>query len=336
MADYYIAQGDTASTMPDVLRDSAGDPVAINGATVKLTVTPLRGGAPIVNDVTVDNLDDGSPANKGRVSFDWADVAGSTDDAGTFLGQWTVTFAGGETLSFPNTGYLLIEIIGDPAQAPGRYLTLEELKKTLKLSGLSFVDRDAEVAIAAAADALDEHYAGPWTLTAGNETRLFTPVHKKSLITLRPQLVSVVDARLDTGGNGAYDTTLVRGTDFELELNGSSPASGPWNGLRILRSGIGWTWEYAPFRNPYPWGVDSLKINGVWGWAEVPAGVKTASSIIATRLIRRLREAPFGLVGLGPEGVSVRAGSIARDSEIVTVMRGAAGKGPGPKRTLVV
>lgn len=335
MADFFIGQGDTASPLTDVLRDGAGAPVDIAGATIAAKIVPLRGGAPIVDRAASNEQNgDGADGTRGAVELEW--VAGETDDAGSFLGQWIVTYAGGDVQTFPNTGFLLIEITGDAALASGRYLTKDELKKTLKLEGRTFADRDVEVAIAAAADALDEHYGGPWTLGPAGVAHYFTPVHKQALIELRPPLIAVTAVELDTAGGGAYDTTLVEGTDFELELNGAAPASGPWNGLRLLRTGIAWTWRYPSWRNPYPWGVDSLRITGTWGWAEVPAGVKIASSIIATRFLRRSREAPFGMVGLGPEGASIRAGSIALDPEIAFAMRGGAGKGPGAKRTLVV
>jgi hypothetical protein len=335
LADFYIGQGDTASPLIDVLRDADGNPVNIQGATVALKIVPLRGGPAIVDDpADVDQNGDGSDGSKGKVSREW--TAGETAEAGSYLGQWIVTFAGGDVQTFPNTGYLLIEITGDPALTGGRYLTLEELKKTLKLDGRSFADRDIEVAIAAAADALDEHYGGPWTLGPPGVVHYFTPVAKETLIELRPPLVAVTAVDLDTAGAGAFDSALVEGTDFELERDGEAPASGPWNGLRMLRTGLAWDWRYPSWRSPYPWGVDSLRITGTWGWSEVPAGVKVASSIIATRFLRRAREGPFGFVGIGPEGASMRAGAIALDPEVAFAMRGGAGKGPGAKRVVIV
>lgn len=335
MTDFYIGQGDTASPLSDVLRDAAGAPVDIQGASIHLTLTPIRGGAPLVDGPAENDQNaDGADGSKGRVHFEWG--AGDTDDAGTFLGTWTVTYAGGEIQTFPNAGYIAVRITPDaPSDAPSNYVTLEELKQTLNLQGRTFADLDLEVALAAAATALDEHYGGPWTLGAPGEARYFTPVHKDSTIDLR-QLQDVTAVDLDTAGGGTYDTALVRGTDFELELNGAANAVGPWNTLRMLRSGLAWEWEYPRWRHPYPWGVDSLRITGTWGWVETPPGVKAATTIVATRVLRRAREGPFGIVGLGIEGTSIRASSIARDPEIAFVMRGGAGKGPGAMRTLIV
>lgn len=335
MADFYIRQGDTASAIRDVLRDEDGIPVAINSATVTLTLVPLRGGPALVDAGAADNLDDGTEPNRGAVRFDdWTTLL--TAEPGSYLGSWTVTFLDGRIETFPNAGYIAVEITPDAPLAAGRYITVEELKKTLKLEGRQYADRDIEIAIAAAADALDEHYGGPWTLGSAHEARLFTPTHKKSAIELRPPLVELDDVKLDDAGGGTYSTTLVQGTDFELERADVVQATGPWDTLRILRSGFAWDYRYWPQSNPYPWGVDALRVTGRWGWTTVPAGVKTASTIIATRLVRRTREAPFGIVGLGPEGTTIRAGAIALDPEIAFVMRGGAGKGPGAMRTILV
>ena len=45
MADFYIGQGDTASTLQVTLRDSAGNAVPYTGGSVHIDVTPIHGGA---------------------------------------------------------------------------------------------------------------------------------------------------------------------------------------------------------------------------------------------------------------------------------------------------
>ena len=54
-------------------------------------------------------------------------------------------------------------------------------------------------------------------------------------------------------------------------------------------------------------------MTGVFGWSEVPAPVKQATTIMATRLLRRAREAPFGVVGLGLDNAPVRIAKIDPD-----------------------
>lgn len=329
MADFYIRQGDTLADLTDTLRDAAGDPVAINGRNVTLLIAPLRGGSAIYNGAA-DNLDDGTEPNRGRVKFDdWTTIMTSTP--GTYLAQWTVDFAG-EPMTFPNDGYIAIEITPDPPLAAGRYLTLAELKKTLAIEH-GEADRDLEVAIAGAAEVLEEEYGGPWDLSSSSEARYFTPVHGLTYVRLHPPLVSpaagggAAVVALDTDGNGTYATTLVHGTDYRFE-----PVDGPpFDKLVFLRSGIAWWWEYDPVVKPWPWGRDGVRITGQWGYADAPAGVKGASTILATQIFRRMREAPFGVLGLGPEGAIIRAGDLARDPHIRALMR----KPRAPKRLIV-
>ena len=235
-------------------------------------------------------------------------------------------------MTFPNTGFLLITITADAPIAGGRYLTLEELKRTLKLEGKNHGDRDLELAIAAAAASLETEYnrGQPWTLGAPGEARYFTPATGKSVIDLR-SVVDVDAVELDGAGGGTYSTLLVDGVDYQLERDGVLAASPPWTGLRLLRSGFAYTAEYDHLRSPYPWGVDSLRVTGQFGWPVVPEGVKVASTIIATRFFRRAREAPFGIITMGLEGVAVRAGQLARDPEVAFAM-----KAPRATRRLVV
>lgn len=323
MADFYIREGDTASDLADTLRDAAGEPVQINGAAVTLTLAPLRGGALIVDDAA-DNDDDGSLPQRGKVHYEWG--AGETDDPGEYLGTWVVDFGGGNVQSYPNDGFILVSITPDPPTAAGRYLTREELKRTKVLQGTSHADEDIDIAIEAAAQGLDANYGGPWTLGSPGEARYFTPQHGLTYVRI-PELQAITQIALDTAGAGAYNTVLAEGVDYVLE-----PAGGPWRRVRFLRSSTTfWGWEYPAGASPWPFGLDALRVTGTWGHDGVPAGVKAAATIIATRVLRRMREAPFGGIALGLEGAVVRATQLARDPEIEFVM-----KGPrGPRRLVV-
>ena len=50
-------------------------------------------------------------AADGVVEYAWA--AGDTDTAGTHLAEFQVTFPGGLPATYPNRGYLLVEITAD-------------------------------------------------------------------------------------------------------------------------------------------------------------------------------------------------------------------------------
>lgn len=306
---------------------SISDTIEVNGAPVDLSaVDEVRfraralGSSALLVDQPVSNTLDAT----GLVRYDWqaGDVApgGALADPRKLLVWWRV-LRGSKS---EDVNEAIIEV---RAHAPvAAYIELEELKKTLKLERQVYPDHDLEVGIAAASAALDEVYGGPWTLGAAGEARYFTPESARP-VDLRA--ISVVEeVALDTAGGGTYSSVLVDGTDFTLEArSGEGP---PWDRLRFLRSGIAWSWDYPRWRR-YPWGIDGLRVTGQWGWPEVPAGVKAATSIIATRLFRRTREAPFGIIGLGPEGTTVRAGAIARDPEVAFAM-----KAPAKRRRLIV
>jgi len=51
------------------------------------------------------------PNDAGRVRYAWQ--TGDTDTPGTFQGEFEVTYSTGEIETFPNDGFLAIEIIDD-------------------------------------------------------------------------------------------------------------------------------------------------------------------------------------------------------------------------------
>jgi hypothetical protein len=54
-------------------------------------------------------------------------------------------------------------------------------------------------------------------------------------------------------------------------------------------------------------------VQGQWGWPQIPQPVVEATRIEATRLLRRTREATFGIVGVGPVGSAVRLPTVDPD-----------------------
>ena len=52
-----------------------------------------------------------------------------------------------------------------------------------------------------------------------------------------------------------------------------------------------------------------MKVTGQWGWAVVPEPVKQATTLLSARLLKRAREAPFGVLNLGFEGEAARIAS---------------------------
>ncbi len=48
---------------------------------------------------------------------------------------------------------------------------------------------------------------------------------------------------------------------------------------------------------------------GTFGWTAVPEPVYAATLILASQIVKYMREAPFGVVGLGIDQVAVRVSS---------------------------
>jgi hypothetical protein len=91
-------------------------------------------------------------------------------------------------------------------------------------------------------------------------------------------------------------------SDFVLEPRNAAANAQPWTAVRRLRG--------SNFRFATATG-ETVKITGKFGWASVPAQVREATTILASKLLRRAREAPFGVVTVGLD-----VGAIARIAQL--------------------
>lgn len=176
------------------------------------------------------------------------------------------------------------------------YITSAALKATLTLTGETYADADVAAAITAASRAIDESCNRRfWDDADANQVRHYTPT-SNSLV-LIDDVVTVTSVKTDTAGDYSYATTLVADTDFLLEPFNAVDDSRPYTALRANpRTG------YVFYRYP-KW----VQVTGKFGWSAVPAAISQATTIHAARLLKRSREAPFGVTSLGGlDGVGVR------------------------------
>lgn len=101
---FYIKQGDTSPAFRVTLQDSAGVAVNVSGATILFHMAPTDGGPAVVEAAAevVDGLN-------GVVRYIWQ--AADTATAGTYRGEFEVTFVDGSVETFPNSEYLRVKII---------------------------------------------------------------------------------------------------------------------------------------------------------------------------------------------------------------------------------
>jgi hypothetical protein len=104
---FYIKQNDTSPSLRAVLKD--GDDIAIDltGATVRFHMREIGG-----NNAAVDaDAQIVAPSASGIVQYDWDN--GDTATIGSYQAEFEVTFAGGAIETFPNSGYIRVEITDD-------------------------------------------------------------------------------------------------------------------------------------------------------------------------------------------------------------------------------
>lgn len=106
MHDILIKRGDQLPAIQSVLSDSTGI-VNLAGATVDFIwkLRNVTGHVPKTGSATIVDED------AGVVKYSWA--ANDVTGAGMFNAEWQVTFSDSRTMSFPNNGYFMFEILSD-------------------------------------------------------------------------------------------------------------------------------------------------------------------------------------------------------------------------------
>lgn len=186
--------------------------------------------------------------------------------------------------------------------AANDYITLAELKNTAELVGFSFADYDAQMAITAASKGIDEYTGRVFYASSGTQQMFYEWKGERCIET--DDIVSLGTVQVDFDRDGTYETTWVANTDFKLEPYNASFRGKPYEELGLL--------PRASYVRPV-WYPALIRVTGTFGWPAVPAQVKQATTIMATRLLRRAREAPFGVVGLGVDNTAVRISKVDVD-----------------------
>jgi len=246
----------------------------------------------------------------GTVRYDWA--SGDVDTAGDFLGWWQVTLASGKLQDTPE---FLLTILDHVPAAPSLYVDVEELKDTLVLTGQSFADESIADALSASSRAIDLFCDRRFYPDAdAAQVRYYTPDDWRVLFV--DDVLTITTLKTDPGGDGVFEQTWAT-TDYTHEPLNAAADGNPWTFLRANPAGT----LYFPAGVPR-----SVELTGKFGWLTVPPPIKQATTILANRLLKRAREVPFGVAGMGLDGSAVRITST--DPDVVALI--------SPYRTLNV
>lgn len=237
-----------------------------------------------------------APSAAGQYTIAWDN---GTQTAGNFATEDLVVTADAESLIVA-TGTL--------------YISLAELKVTLGLTGQTAFDDDLTAAISASCRSIDAACGRRFWLDADTaQVRYYTPDSTRRLMI--DDLVTLTSLLVDQDGDGTFEETWTNGTHFVLQpINNpsESPARPYESVLRRVSSGYS-----------FPCGVEhSVKVTGKFGWAAVPPEIAQATTVLAGKLFKRAREAPFGIVSFGgaDSGAAMR---IARtDPDVANLLAG--------------
>ena len=103
---FYIKQNDTVPSIRATLQHGNGDPGDLINATVRFHMRAIG-----ANNTTVDAAAVVVSAEAGIVQYNW--IADDTDTIGSYQAEFEVTYPDSTVETFPNDGYVRIEIIDD-------------------------------------------------------------------------------------------------------------------------------------------------------------------------------------------------------------------------------
>lgn len=104
---FYLKEGDTAPSMLYALDPAS---TVLTGATVRFNMRAKDTGAVKINRAAATIVTEtGTPT----VRYDW--IGADTDTAGFYDAEFEVTYAGGAVETFPNNGYIRVNIGEDIA-----------------------------------------------------------------------------------------------------------------------------------------------------------------------------------------------------------------------------
>jgi hypothetical protein len=208
-------------------------------------------------------------------------------------GLWSYAFIGTGTASDVQPGTWRVLALDQPRW----YVGPEELKDRL---GQTDPATDSVIAsVCLATSRWIDTYCGRHFFRF-TDTRTYQPQD----IWLLPvdDLVSVTSLKIDSDGDGVYETTWTQNTNYMLRVGDgqfNQLASGepkPYTQVQVIGQS-----NWFPFIWPFVH-LDRVQITGVFGWPQVPPVVTQAALLIASDWFK-LKDAPWGVMGMADLGI---------------------------------
>lgn len=230
-------------------------------------------------------------------------IVESPANSGSYIATLTAPSTPGDYRVYWDTGVISPSTTGEEeitvlAYVSGNnYVAADAFKATLSLTGTSYANADIDSVLASASRGIDR--ACGRHFYSATETRYYRP-RDEWLIEIEDLAAAPDLLETDPSGDGSFLTTWTISRDYDLEPYNAVTDGFPYTHIRRRRRG-------SQF---FPCTVErSVKVTGTFGWPAVPSEIVTATSLLAFRLLERIREAPLGVVTLGPDLV----GRIARE-----------------------
>lgn len=103
--EFFIKRNDLSPTIRVSLKDANGAYVNLNNASVLFKMQPMLGGAIVSSSAEIFDT------STATVEYDWQ--VGDTDTSGSYRAEFEVTYSDGKVESFPNSGFIRVEITDD-------------------------------------------------------------------------------------------------------------------------------------------------------------------------------------------------------------------------------
>ena len=186
------------------------------------------------------------------------------------------------------------------------YITSDNLKADMSMSGNTFADASIANSITAASRMIDHICSRFFYQDSATTTRTYTPTRYDRLSI--HDLVTLTSFATDLDGSFAYAQPWTVNRDFLLNPVNAPLTSWPYTEVTVLPV----TAQYALD----PTIINSVQITGIFGWPSVPLPVQEATTILASQLVKRKREAPFGIMSY--DGMAMRLGQL--DTQVKSLL----------------